>query len=930
MSIGCCIDNPPSDMTAAVDSVSNSDGTLTISPTTGSVVASLTLSHANTWTAAQTVLKAGIAATPTDGLILSNTTAATSGVPVQEAPALHFSGNVWNTTAVAANNTSDGRVVFLPVSGTTPSNKFSWQTSLNGASYVEGMSLANNDTFVGGATLTIAGIRNSLLVTDNIYSVGQAAIFLITDSANGIVACPSGGTASKPAFTYTGTVFTGGTATTTVPQILFQPTGTSAVSSWSTSGTQIGVNAVSGFAGNFLDFHVAGGASVFKVASDGTSTFQSLVASSNVATPLINSGGAIEIRAGNVSPNVTLSSVGKALFQSFAVTSGSVSSFKVITPAETGLTASTNVPLINFDISAISTHATGSLAEQDFVLIAQPTLAFAGASTATLASTVTIAGPPIVGTNATITSAYGLFVKTGNSKFGNANGDYIKIGPESSQGATLSSSAAGNGVLVVDIGTSTSGVGGGVQTARFYALNSVGAASITVDGLLGSVSQTQVIQTTGSPFAYSLTAAAHTTLTASTEVIDVKLNLARTVQFATGTITTQRAALIQAPTYAFVGASTITNAATLAITAAPVAGTNATITNPAAFWVQDGQIRSDMNSAVSLPAQYFTGTWFTGGSATTTKPHILIEPTGTTSTAWSTNGTALGINAASAYTGNLIDCQLGGTSIVSVNKFGTVNAVRGNFSTSVTSPAYTSSGNPTTYGSSNTVILTLNSSTAGATAAIIAQNASTTGNSSILVLTGAANTGQTASTEEVDVNFNLARTVQFATGALTTQRATLIQAPTYGFVGASTITNAATFAITGAPVAGTNATITTARSLWVQAGVSFFDGGAQSYRPINAQTGTTYTLVLLDSGKMVTLNNASAITLTVPTNASVAFPVGAEIDLAQLGAGQVTVAAAGGVTINSFNAKLNIAGQYAGATLKQTAADTWLLIGNLA
>lgn len=89
------------------------------------------------------------------------------------------------------------------------------------------------------------------------------------------------------------------------------------------------------------------------------------------------------------------------------------------------------------------------------------------------------------------------------------------------------------------------------------------------------------------------TGAAHTALTLSTEYNDVNLNLARTVQFATGALTTQRAVLIQAPTYSFVGASTITNAATLAITGTPIAGTNATITNPYALWVQGGNTRLD-------------------------------------------------------------------------------------------------------------------------------------------------------------------------------------------------------------------------------------------------------------------------------------------------------------------------------------------------
>lgn len=98
---------------------------------------------------------------------------------------------------------------------------------------------------------------------------------------------------------------------------------------------------------------------------------------------------------------------------------------------------------------------------------------------------------------------------------------------------------------------------------------------------------------------------------------------------------------------------------------------------------------------------------------------------------------------------------------------------------------------------------------------------------------------------------------------------------------------------------------------------------------VNTQTGTTYTLVLGDGGKLVTLSNAGAVTLTVPTNASVAFPVGTSVLLAQLGAGQVTVAGAGGVTVNSRGAALKIAGQYGAATLVKTATDTWFLTGDI-
>jgi hypothetical protein len=97
---------------------------------------------------------------------------------------------------------------------------------------------------------------------------------------------------------------------------------------------------------------------------------------------------------------------------------------------------------------------------------------------------------------------------------------------------------------------------------------------------------------------------------------------------------------------------------------------------------------------------------------------------------------------------------------------------------------------------------------------------------------------------------------------------------------------------------------------------------------LNAQTGTTYTLVLTDSAKFVTLSNASAITLTVPTNASVAFPTGTQINIMQLGAGQVTISGAG-VTLRSAGSKLKTSAQYAVATLVKIATDEWVAIGSL-
>jgi len=99
---------------------------------------------------------------------------------------------------------------------------------------------------------------------------------------------------------------------------------------------------------------------------------------------------------------------------------------------------------------------------------------------------------------------------------------------------------------------------------------------------------------------------------------------------------------------------------------------------------------------------------------------------------------------------------------------------------------------------------------------------------------------------------------------------------------------------------------------------------------INAQTGTTYTFVLADAGKMVTSSNGSTQTLTVPPNSSVAYATGTQIIVQAIGSGTATLAEGSGVTINSKDSNKDIDGQYAAATLIKTATDAWSLIGALA
>ena len=94
---------------------------------------------------------------------------------------------------------------------------------------------------------------------------------------------------------------------------------------------------------------------------------------------------------------------------------------------------------------------------------------------------------------------------------------------------------------------------------------------------------------------------------------------------------------------------------------------------------------------------------------------------------------------------------------------------------------------------------------------------------------------------------------------------------------------------------------------------------------INAQTNTTYTLIASDASKLVTLSNSSAITLTIP---SAVYTTGQQINIQQLGAGQVTVVGDGTSTFTGTGTKLRV--QYSAATIVCTGTNAFTLIGDIA
>jgi hypothetical protein len=98
---------------------------------------------------------------------------------------------------------------------------------------------------------------------------------------------------------------------------------------------------------------------------------------------------------------------------------------------------------------------------------------------------------------------------------------------------------------------------------------------------------------------------------------------------------------------------------------------------------------------------------------------------------------------------------------------------------------------------------------------------------------------------------------------------------------------------------------------------------------INAQAGTAYTIALTDAGYLITTSSGSAVTVSIPTDATTNFPVGTQILVMQLGLGQVTASAVtpGTTSVNSKNGT-KTSGQYAVISLIKVAANSWVVGGD--
>lgn len=327
----------------------------------------------------------------------------------------------------------------------------------------------------------------------------------------------------------------------------------------------------------------------------------------------------------------------------------------------------------------------------------------------------------------------------------------------------------------------------GVDTSAVFRANFPNGTSFKISGngsdILAIAQQTpitvtQAIRTgNGSVWCESLTGASHANLTASTEKPDVIWNFNAGQQFATGALTTQRTVDIKPRVYTFVGASALTNAATVAIEGASKAGTNATITKSIGLWIQGGAVNNGGTVTKSYAAEFdvqsgatnnYTAL-FSGGDVQMTNASLF----------WTTDNTPIATN-------------------YSIGRGGT-NQLIFNIPTGATNFSFTQNG---------TSFLTY----LGTSPISITQIAATSGNPIAFTLTGAAHTGLTAATAAEDFKINLSRTISYAVGdnngAISLVNFALNA--TLASAGASTYASVVGALFGGIPTAGTNVTVTTA------------------------------------------------------------------------------------------------------------------------
>jgi ABC-type hemin transport system ATPase subunit len=108
--------------------------------------------------------------------------------------------------------------------------------------------------------------------------------------------------------------------------------------------------------------------------------------------------------------------------------------------------------------------------------------------------------------------------------------------------------------------------------------------------------------------------------------------------------------------------------------------------------------------------------------------------------------------------------------------------------------------------------------------------------------------------------------------------------------------------------------------------------GPSGVDAINTQTGTLYTFALVDQDSLITISNSATQTVVIPQNSSVAFPVGAAVNIVRAGTGPVQITQGSGTTIRSTGATATgpyLRAQYSAASALYEGTNVWYVIGDI-
>lgn len=477
---------------------------------------------------------------------------------------------------------------------------------------------------------------------------------------------------------------------------------------------------------------------------------------------------------------------------------GSPFYLRILTPADILMAADTLSVGIQFGGNTSAATVTrqfsqgaGAFNTQYEYAFIQPTYSFTSADSIVAAATVFINGGPVQGTNATIGQSYALW-SSGDTRI---------------DGKVLVNlaGAAPTGQLHVITGSASLVPafiqGDAAQTAQLLLLRRGSTQTFAVNGR-GHLDMDPVAFTSGTPDeSIDLTSPAHTDL-ANSEAVEVALNFSATVNFTGGggAIADQRVIRIFAPTYTADAAQTITTAALLSLDGPPVASTNITFTNPAlSFHVRSGPIQLGVPSTATGSIRFAVS-----GDADVTTLQAGDTPASAVTYKWPADDpAATQVLTVTSFSGGVavLEWAAGGG-----GSGCTPGGAQGDYQ--INNGAGGCAAGVITQGTNGRLIATPTVAASGV-------------NPYLRVVTP-ADTAQTLDQEfpGIILGGNASGTTVTRQGAdgttVATQREVRVVHPTYAFAGATTITDAATFAITGPPLEGTNATITNNYALWVQ------------------------------------------------------------------------------------------------------------------